>query len=51
MELSVAREGDAIEGGEFRYALAGDPFSGIKPNVLVSVLTDLVSFFTESLYG
>lgn len=29
IEVAVTREGDPIEGGEFRYALVGDPFSGI----------------------
>ncbi|MGX7348766.1 oligopeptide ABC transporter substrate-binding protein [Dolosicoccus paucivorans] len=53
IELAVSREGDAIEGGEFRYALVGDPFSGILNPMYWSGKPDgtLVDFFSESLYG
>ncbi|MGX7348767.1 oligopeptide ABC transporter substrate-binding protein [Dolosicoccus paucivorans] len=53
IEAAVTREGDPIEGGEFRYALVGDPFSGILNPMYWSGQPDgeLVSFFTESLYG
>lgn len=52
-ESQVQNEGEPIEGGTLRYALVGDPFSGVFSPIHATTAPDLsiINFFSESLYG
>ena len=53
LPLSVTNEGTAIDGGVFKYALVGDPFSGALSSLYAEKSNDMriTEFFNPGLYG
>ncbi|WP_124057682.1 oligopeptide ABC transporter substrate-binding protein [Vaginisenegalia massiliensis] len=49
----VTNKGKAIKGGQLKYALVGDPFSGVFSSLLSDNNPDanIIKFFNEGLYG
>ncbi|WPC08818.1 oligopeptide ABC transporter substrate-binding protein [Globicatella sp. PHS-GS-PNBC-21-1553] len=53
LETAVKNDAEEIEGGTLRYALVGDPFSGVLNNMLYEGNPDatIIGLFNEGLYG
>ncbi|MGX7077948.1 oligopeptide ABC transporter substrate-binding protein [Globicatella sanguinis] len=53
LETAIKNDAEEIEGGTLRYALVGDPFSGVLNNMLYEGNPDatIIGFFNEGLYG
>ena len=53
LPLSVTNEGTAIDGGVFKYALVGDPFSGALSSLYAEKSNDMTitGFINPGLYG
>ena len=53
LPLSVTNEGTAIDGGVFKYALVGDPFSGTLSSLYAEKSNDMTitGFINPGLYG
>ncbi|MGX7099951.1 oligopeptide ABC transporter substrate-binding protein [Globicatella sanguinis] len=53
LETAIKNDAEEIEGGTLRYALVGDPFSGVLNNMLYEGNPDatIIGLFNEGLYG
>ena len=53
LETAVKNDAEEIEGGTLRYALVGDPFSGVLNKMLYEGNPDatIIGLFNEGLYG